>query len=86
MQSRIQPALVTRQSTTALPCSLGGADGAADPGVSEAVYLHDPDGNGIELYWDRPREEWPTDAEGHVVMRTEPLDLGAVLAEGAQQT
>jgi catechol 2,3-dioxygenase len=57
-------------------------DGAADHGVSEAVYLHDPDGNGIELYWDRPREEWPTDADGGLLIYTEPLDLGAVLAEG----
>ena len=58
--------------------------GAADHGVSEAVYLDDPDGNGIELYWDRPREEWPRDRDGEIVMYTEPLDLGAVLAEGRQ--
>jgi catechol 2,3-dioxygenase len=57
-------------------------DGAADHGVSEAVYLHDPDSNGIELYRDRPREEWPTDADGALVIYTEPLDLGALLAEG----
>lgn len=58
--------------------------GASDHGVSEAVYLNDPDGNGIELYWDRPRNEWPTDADGGLVMYTEPLDLGAVLAAGKQ--
>lgn len=50
-------------------------DGASDHGVSEALYLHDPDGNGIELYWDRPKEEWPRDAEGNLAMVTVPLDL-----------
>jgi catechol 2,3-dioxygenase len=50
-------------------------DGAADHGVSEALYLHDPDGNGLELYWDRPEEEWPRDPEGNIAMFTEPLDL-----------
>jgi catechol 2,3-dioxygenase len=50
-------------------------DGAADHGVSEALYLHDPDGNGLELYWDRPREEWPRTADGGVAMGTERLDL-----------
>ncbi len=56
-------------------------DGAADHGVSEALYLHDPDGNGIELYRDRPRAEWPHDAGGGLAMVTEPLDLQALLAE-----
>ena len=56
-------------------------DGASDHGVSEALYLHDPDGNGIELYWDRPRERWPRDAEGRFFMVTEPLDLDALLAQ-----
>src|SRR5688572_20522998 len=56
-------------------------DGASDHGVSEALYLHDPDGNGLELYWDRPRERWPRDGEGHVLMVTEPLDLDDLLAE-----
>ena len=55
--------------------------GAADHGVSEAVYLSDPDGNGIELYRDRPREEWPVDAEGRLVMGNARLDLAALLAE-----
>jgi catechol 2,3-dioxygenase len=55
-------------------------DGASDHGVSEALYLRDPDGNGIELYWDRPREEWPRAADGNLRMMTEPLDLPAVLA------
>jgi catechol 2,3-dioxygenase len=50
-------------------------DGAADHGVSEALYLHDPDQNGIELYWDRPREEWPRNALGGIEMSTRPLDL-----------
>ena len=55
--------------------------GASDHGVSEAVYLADPDGNGVELYRDRPREEWPSDPDGSVGMFTRPLDLGALLAE-----
>jgi catechol 2,3-dioxygenase len=57
-------------------------DGASDHGVSEAIYLHDPDGNGIELYRDRAREEWPRPADGPgVAMTTGPLDLNALLAE-----
>ncbi|MEM7499998.1 MAG: VOC family protein [Pseudomonadota bacterium] len=56
--------------------------GKADHGVSEAVYLDDPDGNGVELYWDRPEAEWPRDAAGHLRMVNEPLDLEALLAEG----
>lgn len=55
-------------------------DGASDHGVSEALYLHDPDGNGLELYWDRPREEWPKTAEGELAMVTEWLDLKDLLA------
>ena len=56
-------------------------EGASDHGVSEALYLRDPDGNGIELYWDRPREEWPRTAEGGINMFTRPLDLQALLRE-----
>jgi catechol 2,3-dioxygenase len=55
-------------------------DGASDHGVSQALYLHDPDGNGIELYWDRPREEWPLRPDGSLAMVTEPLDLPDLLA------
>jgi catechol 2,3-dioxygenase len=56
--------------------------GASDHGVSEALYLSDPDGNGIELYWDRPREQWPRGADGEgPAMTTEPLDLQSLLAE-----
>jgi catechol 2,3-dioxygenase len=56
--------------------------GASDHGVSEAIYLRDPDGNGVELYRDRPQEEWPRPADGHgVAMVSEPLDLEALLAE-----
>lgn len=56
--------------------------GASDHGVSEAVYLRDPDGNGIELYWDRPREEWPPGSGGTgVAMFTAPLDVEGLLAE-----
>ncbi|MEZ5314073.1 MAG: VOC family protein [Thermoanaerobaculia bacterium] len=56
-------------------------DGAADHGVSEAIYLRDPDGNGVELYRDRPRDEWPRDPSGELVMVTEPLDLESLLEE-----
>jgi catechol 2,3-dioxygenase len=55
-------------------------DGAADHGVSEAVYLKDPDSNGIELYRDRPDTEWPRDARGELRMFTRPLDLDALMA------
>ena len=58
--------------------------GASDHGVSEAIYLHDPDGNGIELYRDRPREEWPMAPDGKgVAMMSIPLDLEALLAEAS---
>jgi catechol 2,3-dioxygenase len=56
-------------------------EGAADHGVSEALYLRDPDGNGVELYRDRAPEEWPRDGSGALAMVTEPLDLEALLAE-----
>jgi catechol 2,3-dioxygenase len=55
--------------------------GAADHGVSEAIYLDDPDGNGIELYWDKPKEQWPYDEEGNLQMITEQLDLENLLSE-----
>jgi catechol 2,3-dioxygenase len=55
-------------------------DGASDHGVSEALYLRDPDGNGLELYWDRPRAEWPRAADGSLQMTTTGLDLKALLA------
>jgi catechol 2,3-dioxygenase len=56
-------------------------DGASDHGVSEALYLRDPDGNGVELYWDRPEAQWPRNADGTVEMFTKPLDLRALLRE-----
>jgi len=56
-------------------------EGASDHGVSEALYLHDPDGNGLELYWDRPQEQWPRAKDGSVAMVSEPLDLDGLLAE-----
>jgi catechol 2,3-dioxygenase len=57
-------------------------EGASDHGVSEAIYLRDPDDNGVELYWDRPREAWPRTPSGdQVQMYTRPLDLRALLAE-----
>jgi catechol 2,3-dioxygenase len=56
-------------------------DGASDHGVSEALYLRDPDENGVELYWDRPRNQWPRDAKGVVAMFTRRLDLDGLLAE-----
>lgn len=55
-------------------------DGASDHGVSEALYLRDPDQNGVELYWDRPEADWPRDANGGLAMVTRPLDLAALLA------
>lgn len=55
--------------------------GASDHGVSEALYLDDPDGNGVELYWDRPREQWQYNPDGTVVMVTHRLDLEGLLAE-----
>jgi catechol 2,3-dioxygenase len=54
-------------------------DGASDHGVSEALYLRDPDTNGVELYWDRPSAEWPVDADGGLAMVTRPLDLEDLL-------
>lgn len=56
-------------------------DGASDHGVSEALYLRDPDQNGLELYWDRPKELWPRDANGGIAMFTRSLVLEALLAE-----
>jgi catechol 2,3-dioxygenase len=56
-------------------------DGSADHGVSEAVYLRDPDGNGVELYVDRPRAQWNVSNDGMVEMVTEPLDVMGILAE-----
>src|SRR5258706_1491393 len=53
--------------------------GLSDHGVSEAIYLNDPDGNGVELYWDKPKEKWPVDSSGHLQMVTEPLDLDNLL-------
>ena len=55
--------------------------GASDHGVSEAIYLNDPDLNGIELYWDRPRDQWRADEDGNLVMFTAPLDLNDLLAQ-----
>jgi catechol 2,3-dioxygenase len=55
--------------------------GASDHGVSEALYLDDPDGNGVELYWDRPKELWPKKSDGSIEMFTKPLDLNGLLKE-----
>ncbi|RXK55152.1 glyoxalase [Oleiharenicola lentus] len=56
-------------------------DGASDHGVSEALYLRDPDQNGVELYWDRPAAQWPRTPAGELAMITAPLDLESLLAE-----
>ena len=61
-------------------------EGASDHGVSEALYLRDPDGNGVELYWDRPREHWPHAAEGGLAMFTRALDLDDLLKETVGET
>lgn len=55
--------------------------GASDHGVSEALYLNDPDENGVELYWDRPRDQWPRQPDGSIEMYTRPLDLQHLLKE-----
>jgi catechol 2,3-dioxygenase len=57
-------------------------DGASDHGVSEALYLRDPDDNGVELYWDRPQSEWPRNEDGSINMYTRPLDLEELLRAG----
>jgi len=59
-------------------------DGASDHGVSESLYLRDPDNNGVELYWDRARAEWPRGADGSLAMHTRRLDLDALLAESRE--
>src|ERR1017187_9864613 len=56
-------------------------EGASDHGVSEAIYLRDPDDNGVELYWDRPKEQWPKKPDGGLQMFTHPLDLHDLLGE-----
>ncbi len=56
-------------------------DGASDHGVSEALYLHDPDNNGLELYWDRPKDQWPTTPDGKLAMFSHRLDLENLLGE-----
>lgn len=61
-------------------------DGASDHGVSEALYLRDPDGNGIELYWDRPKAEWPVSADGKLSMHTRRLDVEGLLREADRDT
>lgn len=60
-------------------------NGAADHGVSEAIYLRDPDGNGVELYRDRPKEQWPRTPDGSLAMVTHPLDIDALLKEADSQ-
>jgi catechol 2,3-dioxygenase len=57
-------------------------EGAADHGVSEALYLRDPDGNGVELYWDRPKEQWPRGKDGGLEMYTRALDVEGLMREG----
>lgn len=59
-------------------------EGASDHGVSEAIYLRDPDGNGVELYWDRPREQWPHTTDGALAMGTRPLNLTNLAGEASK--
>lgn len=61
-------------------------DGAADHGVSEALYLRDPDENGVELYWDRPESDWPRGPTGEIAMYTRPLDIRGLLAALGDRT
>jgi catechol 2,3-dioxygenase len=58
-------------------------DGASDHGVSEALYLRDPDQNGVELYWDRPQEQWPRKPDGSLEMFTKRLDLDGLIRAAA---
>ena len=58
--------------------------GASDHGVSEAIYLDDPDSNGVELYWDRPRDQWPLKPDGSIDMYTQALDMKGLLAEATK--
>jgi len=60
-------------------------EGASDHGVSEALYLRDPDGNGVELYWDRPQEQWPRTVDGSLEMFTHRLELEALLKESGSE-
>ncbi len=60
-------------------------DGASDHGVSEALYLRDPDQNGVELYWDRPQSSWPRNPDGKLAMHTRQLDVEALLKEAARR-
>ncbi|MBR0961341.1 VOC family protein [Bradyrhizobium japonicum] len=60
--------------------------GASDHGGSEAIYLRDPDGNGVELYWDRPEEEWPRNPDGSLKMVSKPLDVEKLAAEGLSES
>lgn len=60
--------------------------GASDHGVSKAIYLNDPDGNGVELYWDRPKDQWPVDENGNLQMVTEPLDMHELFASIENQS
>ncbi len=69
-------AIVKRLSSLNYPLT-----GASDHGVSLAIYLEDPDGNGVELYWDRPKEEWPVDAGGNLQMKTEPINWEELFQE-----
>jgi catechol 2,3-dioxygenase len=75
----------TRKDLATIFSRLRAADypfsGASDHGVSEALYLNDPDNNGVELYWDKPRESWKYNDDGSIVMVTQPLDLGDLLKE-----
>ena len=75
----------TRRDLAAIFMRLRAADypltGASDHGVSEALYLNDPDGNGVELYWDRPRELWEYSDDGSIIMYTRPLDLRSLVSE-----
>jgi catechol 2,3-dioxygenase len=58
-------------------------DGASDHGVSEAIYLRDPDQNGVELYWDKPKELWPYSKNGELAMRTDALDIASLLKDAS---
>jgi Predicted ring-cleavage extradiol dioxygenase len=82
-QNRIRPATRAELSDALRRVMQAGIrlEGASDHGVSEAIYLRDPDGNGVELYWDKPKAEWPRNPDGSLAMVTRSLDVEKFLAQ-----
>ena len=81
MRGSVTESVLRKAAIPVLAVNPFSLEGASDHGVSEAIYLRDLDGNGVELYWDRPREKWPRTADGGLAMFTHRLDLDGLLAE-----